>query len=280
MTRYLYQRLAIRLGIAGLQADVHRVAGGPKYAPALCCAFWGGGSDEFLGSCENRGAGRIIKKVKPRIFPAILLLAAVLALYADTKPFSPPAANHAKTYPAHESHDDEKVSIAIDPYDLPDKAKIFKTNYQEKGFLPIRLIISNDSDQTIMLTDLKIEYITVKRDKIEPATTDDIYRRIVHLKRNPSSQRTPIPLPIPRGSGSPVSKDAKQAMEELDAAQFIPYPIEPHAIRSGFLFFDISGIEVPEAGAHVYLTGMTAGGKELFYFDIPLEKYLSYQPGK
>jgi hypothetical protein len=219
--------------------------------------------------------------VKPRILLVLLLLAATLALPAD-KSFNPPAANPAKTYPAHESHDDEKVSIAIDPYDQPDKAKIFKIKYQEKGFLPIRLIISNDSDQTLMLTDLRIEYITVKRDKIEPATKDDIYRHIVHLKENPSNQKTPIPLPIPRRGGSrgPVSKDAQQAMEELDVAQFAPYPVEAHSMRSGFLFFDISGIDAPEAGAHVYLTGMRAGTKELFYFDIPLEKYLSYPPGK
>lgn len=217
--------------------------------------------------------------MKARIFlPAVcvvaVFLAAALVLRADNKPFSPPPANPAQTYPAHESHDDEKVSIAIDPYDMPDKARIFKTNYKAHGFLPVRLIVSNDSNQTVMLTDLKIEYITVKRDKIEPATNDDIYRRIVHLKQNPSSQR-PLPLPIPRGSKPPVSKDAQQAMDELEVAQFAPYPVEAHSIRSGFLFFDISGIEIPEAGAHVYLTGLKAGGKELFYFDIPLEKYLS-----
>ena len=217
--------------------------------------------------------------MKARIFlPAVCVvavsLAAALVLLADNKPFSPPPANPAQTYPAHESHDDEKISIAIDPYDMPDKARIFKTNYKAHGFLPVRLIVSNDSNQTVMLTDLKIEYITVKRDKIEPATNDDIYRRIVHLKQNPSSQR-PLPLPIPRGSKPPVSKDAQQAMDELEVAQFVPYPVEAHSIRSGFLFFDISGIEIPEAGAHVYLTGLKAGGKELFYFDIPLEKYLS-----
>jgi hypothetical protein len=206
---------------------------------------------------------------------AMLLLGAVILL-ADSKPFSPPPANPASTYPAHESHTDEKVSIAIDPYDNPEKAKIFKIKYQQRGFLPVRLIISNDSDQTLMLNDLKIEYITAKRDKIEPATTDDIYRRVVHLQSNPQSQKRPLPLPIPRGgSKSPVSKDAKEAVDELDVAQFLPVPVEPHSLRSGFLFFDVSGIDVPEAGAHIYLTGLKSGGKELFYFDIPLEKYLS-----
>src|SRR5215510_441513 len=228
-------------------------------------------------SCENRGRRRIIKAVKSRI--AIVLLVALLALGADTKTFAPPPAGNPKTYPAHESHDDEKVAIAIDPFDMPDKAKVFRINYQEKGFLPIRLIISNDGDQYVMLNDLKIQYITLHRDKIDPATSDDIYRRVIHLKRNPSSPRVPSPIPLPRDK-SPVTKDARIAMDELDQALFVPHPVDPHSMRSGFLFFDITGIDPPEAGAHLYITGLKAGGKELFYFDIPMEKYLSYQPPK
>jgi len=42
----------------------------------------------------------------------------------------------------------------------------------------------------------------------------------------------------------------------------------------------VTGLSTPEAGAHILFTGLKIGGKELFYFDIPLEKYLSYQPGK
>ena len=228
-------------------------------------------------SCGNRCLSGIIKAVRTRIPFAFLLVAAVLALRADDKVFTPPPAAPAKTYPAHESHDDERVSIAIDPFDMPDKAKIFRTNYQQKGFLPIRLIISNDSDRYVMLNDLKIEYITLHRDKLEPATNDDIYRRVIRLKRNPSSPRVPSPIPLPRDK-SPVTKDAKIALDELDQAQFVPHPVDPHSIRSGFLFFDITGIDPPEAGAHLYITGLKVGGKELFYFDIPMEKYLSYQP--
>lgn len=213
--------------------------------------------------------------VKALVLPVLLLAAFVLILRADSKLFALPPAEPARTYPAHESHDDEKVCIAIDPFDTPAKAKVFKINYQGKGFLPIRLIISNDGDDYLMLTDAKIQYITSGRDKIDPATTDDVYRRVVHLKRNPSSSR--IPLPIPRGGGSPVSKDAKEAVDELDQAQFVPNPVDPHSLRSGFLFFDISGIKDPEVGGHLYLTGLRMGNKELFYFDIPLEKYLNTQ---
>lgn len=197
----------------------------------------------------------------------------MLVLRADTPTFNPPPAGNPNTYPAHESHSDEKVSIAIDPYDMPDKAKVFRTNYHEKGFLPIRLIIANDNDDYLMMNDLKIQYITSKRDKIDPATTDDIYRRVVRLKGNPSKPKVPLPVPIPRDR-SPVTKDAKIALDELDQAQFVPHPIDPRTVRSGFLFFDISGVDVPEAGAHLYISGLKVGGKELFYFDISLEKYL------
>jgi hypothetical protein len=42
------------------------------------------------------------------------------------------------------------------------------------------------------------------------------------------------------------------------------------------MFFDVSGISTPLAGAHFYLTGVRdASGNELMYFEIPLEKYLS-----
>jgi len=119
---------------------------------------------------------------------------------------------------------------------------------------------------------LRIEYITVKRDKIEPATTDDISRRVEHLKRNPSSTHEKVPVT--------KDKHVVETVDELDQAQFVPNLVGPHSTRSGFLFFDIGGLAAPEAGAHVYLTGFTIGGKELFYFDISLEKYLSSQPGK
>ena len=201
-----------------------------------------------------------------------VLLATVLAFRADRKIFAPPPAAHAKSYPAHESHDDEMVSVAIDPFDTPGKARIFRINYREKGFLPIRLIISNDSDQNLLLNDLRIEYITVKRDKIEPATTDDIYRREAHPKQNLSAAHEKVP----------VTKDADvvETVDELDQAQFVANPVGPHSTCSGFLFLDIGGPAAPEAGAHVYLAGLKIGRKELFYFDIPLEKYLNSQPGK
>jgi hypothetical protein len=59
---------------------------------------------------------------------------------------------------------------------------------------------------------------------------------------------------------------------------FVTVPVMPLSTNSGFLFFDVAGIESPEAGAHLYVSGIKAGTQELFYFDIPLEKVVSNQP--
>jgi len=191
-------------------------------------------------------------------------------LLASDKGFNPPPAGHAKTYALAEGHDDEQAVIAIDPYDAAEKTAIFKVKYKEIGFLPVRLIISNDGAKPLMLDNLKIEYVTGRRDKLEPATKDDIYRRISHPEK--AAQQPPVRLPLPPGPRKPPSAVKRDAIEEIDSAMFLTVPVMPHTTNSGFLFFDIAGIEHPEAGAHLYLSGIKAGTQELFYFDIPLEK--------
>jgi hypothetical protein len=211
--------------------------------------------------------------------PAIAILCLVLCTAlagGEKKGFSPPPAAHARTYPAQETHSDEKVSIAIDPFDMPDKASIFRVNYQAHDLLPIRVIVSNDGDDTLMLTDLKVVYITVKREKIEPATSEDIYRRLAKLNRRPDQPRV-SPMPLPKRKIQSISKDD---LAEISDAMFAPVPVTAHSTNSGFLFFDISGVETALAGAHVYISGLKINSKELFYFDIPVEKYLKSQPVK
>jgi hypothetical protein len=216
--------------------------------------------------------------VTPRRIFLFVLTATVLACAGDSKPAaSLPKATHAKTYPAQETHEDEGVSIAIDPFDMPDKAAVFKVKYRDHDFLPIRLIISNDTDKTVMLNDLMVQLVTVNRRKLEPATNDDIYRRLAHLKNMPGKPGVQLPIPLPKKDKSAVPKEQ---MEEIQTLQFVPYPVTAHSTSSGFLFFDVSGIDNAEAGAHVYLSGIKVNSKELFYFDIPLEKYLNHHPGQ
>lgn len=201
---------------------------------------------------------------------AVFLLAACASCFAF-KEFAKPHANPAGSYPANDQHKDERVTVAVDPYDMPDKAAIFTVNYSNEGLLPLFLVISNDSDQAISLTDIKAQLVTVNRTKISASSEDDVYRRLSHPSAN-TSTNTPFPFPRKKVKGA-VSQKAR---DEIASATFNARAVEPHSTQAGFVFFDVAGLSSPLAGAHFYLTGIRdANGNELMYFEIPMEKYLS-----
>jgi hypothetical protein len=209
----------------------------------------------------------------------VVSLAGAAWLHAKDKVFLPPVANHANTYPAHEQQQSEHLTIAADPYDMPDKAAIFAVKYKDAGFLPVLLVVSNDGDQPISLANIKVELITVDKEKLEAAEPEQIHRRIAKLSRPDQGPRISLPLPLP--SGRPKSAVSKEAKEEIEAAQFKVLAVEPKTTRSGFFFFDIDEISNPLAGARLYVSGLrNANGHEILYFEIPMEKYLTYQPPK
>jgi hypothetical protein len=210
---------------------------------------------------------------RPRRFAltlGLLLFACAAAIAA--KDFVMPEAQPARTYPAHDEHPMEKVTVAVDPYDVEYKASIFSINYRKYDFMPIFFVITNDSDQPIALADMKAQLNTVDRSKLPPSTPEDLARRMSH----PSRSDTPNPLPIPLPGKKVKGGLSEKAMDELERAQFGAKAVEPHSTARGFLFFDVSDISNPLAGAHFYLTGVRdSKGTELMYFEIALEKYLS-----
>jgi hypothetical protein len=207
---------------------------------------------------------------------AALLLCGVAALAAKT--FQMPRIYNANTYPARDNHSQEKVTIAADPYDTEDKQQIFSVDFREHDVLPVLLIITNDSDTTVTLTDMQIEMMTARRVKLTPASLQDVVRRIQKPVKRPDSPRV-SPIPLPRRKPKPgVSQDT---MDELDQSMFHAKAIEPHTTRGGFIYFNVEGISNPLAGAELTVNSLTTSeGKELFFFEIAMEKYLSYQPGK
>lgn len=210
---------------------------------------------------------------------AFLLLATVLAVAA--KEYVAPRAYHAKTYPARDEHPQENVTIAADPYDMPDKAAIFTLPYKERGLLPVYLIITNDGDQPISLSDMKVQLVTARKDKLFPADSDDLRRRFSRLKRRPGEPDTRSPLPIPLPRRTPQGTISREGLDEIQNAMFQARAVEPKSTQAGFLFFDVSDLEHPLAGAHLYVTGVRdADAHELMYFEIAMEKYLTYRPGQ
>ena len=205
---------------------------------------------------------------------AFVLLGCLGAIAA--KEFAMPTAQPARTYPAHDEHPTEKVAIAVDPYDVEDKASIFSVNYRDNGYMPVFFVITNDGDQPVSLVAMKAQLNTKDRSKLFPATMDDLLRRLSHPSRNDGP---PLPIPLPK-------KEVKggvnrKTWDEIEQAQFGAKAVEPHSTARGFLFFDIADISNPLAGANFYLMGVRdAKGNELMYFEIPMEKYLSAPEAK
>ncbi len=188
------------------------------------------------------------------------------------KEFVMPAAQPGRTYPAHDDHPSEKVTVAVDPYDVEDKASIFSVNYRNYGYMPVFFVITNDGDQPVSLVGMQAQMNTKDRSKLLPATMDDLLRRLSHPTRNDRQNTLPIPLPKKEVKGG-VSR---KTWDEIEQAQFGAKAVEPHSTARGFLFFDIADISNPLAGANFYLMGVhDANGNELMYFEIPMEKYLS-----
>jgi hypothetical protein len=205
-------------------------------------------------------------KLRSRLL-VVLLAVAAFALSLAAKDFVKPAAQPAKTYPAHDDHTDEKVAIAADPYDTPDKAKTFSVNFREHGLLPIFFIVTNDGGQPISIANMQVTLTTANRSKLTPVAPEDIYRRLT----NPHANTNQIPLPIPQKKVK--GGISQKEREEIESSQFAAKAVEPHTTQSGFLFFDVEDITAPLAGAHIYVTGFNdAKGIEMMYFEIAMDK--------
>ena len=183
------------------------------------------------------------------------------------KEFVAPRPESADTYPSKDAHPNEKVTAAIDLYNSAPKDDIFGTDYAQEGILPVLLVISNSGNQPISTKDMHAELVTGSRSKLEALGVDDVFRRVAHIKASSTSPGRVGPIPLPNGS---KNKKAREQYDELTKAAWVAEAVEPHATKSGFLFFDVQGIKNPVAGSHLYLTGMRdATGNELMYFEIP-----------
>ena len=202
----------------------------------------------------------------------LALCVAFLPGLLAAKNFVKPVAKTAINYPAHDFHRDEKAAIAADPYDNPEKAKIFSVDFAAHGFLPVFFIVTNDGDQPISIARMEVTLLTANRSKLTPLTTDDVYRRL----SNPQSSTRPSPLPLPHKVKGGISK---KEMDEIESSQFAAKAVEPHTTQSGFLFFDVGGISSPLPGATIDITGVAdSKGTELLYFEIAVDKYLNAPP--
>jgi len=207
-----------------------------------------------------------------RVSSAFPLLLLSLALPAAASDHAPPPVQPATTFAAVEAHEDEKVAIAAEPYDTREKEAIFRVDYLSHGVMPVRLIVTNNGDRPISLRDARILFVTAAGDRIEAADPEDVERLMSNKDREGS--KIPMPSPIPKIKLKPKASD-KEVEQDFDTFEYGALVVEPHTTRAGFLFYVVSGLAQPLQGGKLHLHKLRdADGNELFYFEIPFDKYL------
>lgn len=205
----------------------------------------------------------------PQAIPMLLLALALPAVAAD---HTPPPVQPATSFADVEVHPEEKVAIAAEPYDTKEKEALFRVDYLAHGVMPVRLIVTNMGDRPISLRDARILFQTAAGDRIQAAEPEDVERLMTRKEREGSS--IPMPGPLPKIRFKPKGS-IKEIEADFDTFEYQALAVEPHTTRAGFLFYDVSELSHPLQGAKLHLHALrNADGQELFYFEIPFDKYL------
>jgi hypothetical protein len=195
-----------------------------------------------------------------------------LVLPASASDHAPPPVQPATSFAAVEVHDGEKVAIAAEPYDTKEKESIFRVDYLSHGVMPVRLIVTNNGEKPISLRDARILFQTASGERLQAADPEDVERLMTRKERE--GAKIPMPGPIPSIKLKPKASN-KEIEEDFNTFEYGALVVEPHTTRAGFLFYDVSQLDNPLKGSKLHLHKVRdADGKELFYFEIPFDKYV------
>jgi hypothetical protein len=200
--------------------------------------------------------------------PLILLLgvAAMLLTSAakekERPKFSP---GPAASYTCRQTSQNVTIGAAALLSDTQTAPAFGKLNPNDLGILPVLVVIQNDTDQTLALENMKVELTTPDRQHVEATRPADL--RYLHGAGRPGAS---YPSPVPGASPRVSRKKNPLASWEIEGRAFVARMLPPKERASGFFYFRTPFRE----GSTLYLTGLREAqtGKELFYFEILLEK--------
>lgn len=210
------------------------------------------------------------------LFSTVLLLMWSTALFASDK--TAPPAKPAGEYAAFDAHANEKVTVAAEPCTKPEDCAFFRLAYIQHGFLPVRVIFTNDGDTALSLDDARIQFIGADKQKIQAATDEDLQRRLFSLK-DAKGKKIPLPMPLPPITlhGKPTDQ---QITKDEDDFGFKGTVVNAHSTLAGYLFYDTRELDGdPLKGAEIFVKMVHTldGKKQLFDFNVPLDKWLAAQ---
>jgi len=207
---------------------------------------------------------RYIKKISflRKLVPALLTITVLAGADKDRPKFSPGPASSFES-----KQTSNGVTIAAVAYDTEELAgtAFGKMNPYAHGVLPVLFVIQNDSGKTIKLDQMQVEYITPDRERIEATPAREV--PFLHGPKRPSV----VPSPIPSIPGVSRNKKGPLGGWEIEGRAFTPRMLPNGEAANGFFYFQTGH----RKGSKVYITGLqeTPSGKELLYFEIPLDTH-------
>ena len=190
----------------------------------------------------------------------LFLLTSIAVAMAADKDKPKLEINPAASYPFHQTS--QGITIAAVPYETEEQTKTAfgKVNPNAQGVLPILLVMENNSQNTVRLERIKLEYTAQGGVRIENTPSADVkYLR---------GAREPRMTPGPTG-GVHVSRNKNPLSEwEIEGRAFSAQVIPPNDKASGFFYFQTGA----RGGASLVISGLrdARSGEDLFFFEIPL----------
>ncbi len=206
----------------------------------------------------------------PLLFSIAALSLACTPARAGDKPRKPLPAGNAKDYALHDTQDG--ITIAAEPGDLKETRPNTRLDYFRHGFLPLRVIVTNNSAQPLSLDDARILFVSGDNYTENAATDDDLQRRMFSKKYSDGT-KIPLPAPLPTITIHHPAIDKLIIADQTDFG-FSSTTVAPHSTVAGYLYYDTRDINEPvleHATLELRKVRWSATNKELQAFEIPLK---------
>ncbi len=201
--------------------------------------------------------------------PAVLAVALAIALAGSTPAHAEWRAKTADKYPARQKQGDFIVAVKPFVSGKDQKAAFGKVRPFEHGVTPLLVVMSNIGTNSYSLEKLQVRLITASRDGLEPVRGDDL------AAFNPKGHQ-PTRRNVPGVPGLSRTRVKKGPLDrpEITGNEFQVPIVTPKSTASGFFYYWV-GDKASLSGASVYISGVydITNGRELFYFEIPLDRY-------
>ena len=176
----------------------------------------------------------------------------------------------AEQYPMHDEHEQEHVTIAAEAADTKETRPDTRLDYLGHDLMPIRVIVTNDSEFAVTLDDARIHFIAADNTVVPAATDDELQRRLFTVK-SATGTRIPLGIPIPVTVGK--KNIDKKILDDEEDFGFKTTTVKAHTTVAGYLFYDMQGIDPPflnHATLELRKVRLAESNKALDSFEIQL----------